>query len=73
MQNRNLTPVDLLWVMFIYLTITDFNWWFLSLSVILCPLWAEIYYTAKIKQEATKRNKVTIEQFKNDLENEKEN
>jgi len=39
------------------------------MSVIIAPLWSEIYNVAKINQNAKKQNEPIIEQFEEDLKN----
>ena len=69
MENKRITLLNLVWVMFLFLTFTEFNWFFLTMSVIIAPLWSEIYNVAKINQNAKKQNEPIIEQFEEDLKN----
>lgn len=68
---KQISLLNAVWLMFLFLTITDFNWWFLGLTILLAPFWSEGYKAAKINQEANKRNKPIVERFENDLKNEK--
>lgn len=40
--NRNLTVVSAIWVICLFLTILQFNWIWLTISVFLCPLWEDL-------------------------------
>lgn len=68
---KQITLLNALWLMFLFLTITDFNWWFLLFTILFAPFWSAWNRVAKANQEAEKRNKPILERFENDLKDEK--
>jgi len=40
--NKNLTVINGLWILSLYLTLYEYHWFYLSFTIVGCPIWADV-------------------------------
>ena len=66
-MNKPLTLIGALWVLLLFFTITEFNWWLLTFCVLTSPFWKDIRNWVEWMNSQERKN---VKAIKKDIDQE---
>jgi len=64
---KQLTFFNAIFLMSLYLTVTDFTWYYLTVTIIFSPILTFIYERGMEEHNAKKLNQLTVNKFEDDI------